>query len=1038
LQKKEINENDEKIYRVNIIYLIGGNMTYKLISLAILLLLFTSPLGVSSSLNQFDISNYSIQNYNENSSNQRTYHTCSNSKYSPDCLDSIDASLYLETKTFQIKKDDYYIQSIDSNQELIHIENCGYFHQPGLPILPMKTMQILLPKNCTIDHIEIINSGTEKITSSVTLIRAPRQYLWSINETPYHTISDKLIEENIRITTEKELFPGITHTYVIGKNNDHTKLTIQLFPIQYNIQQKEVILISNGTINIYYTYETNEKPAHAITTTSAKNIIITPLLFYPQAKKLKEFHDSKGTPTIVVNTSWINRNFEPVDYPDVQGYKDFNIFQKIRKYDDILARKITAYLQSQSANSNLQFITLLGNAKYVPPSYYFGEPSYPVPTDFYYGSPDLDLVTNYHIGRLPVNSLFEAIKMVNKIINWNPTSEQMDHVAVAGGIPFASSFIIGELITTDSINQGNYNGLHVDKYFRTDEKFEATDVLSTLKGDYGLLYIICHGNAKLIACEEGRISPTRLQLLPKTTNTPIISCIACSSGSYDTHIIKQGRSLDKTSFAEAVLLSKGGGIAYVGGARTNDGYPLLTLNKGRVEIFKETYMAGLLTYVSEAYHQDYSYLGELATFAKETYIEENAMNDFWNQYHLYGFVLLGDPALQLPNRNKQQTSYDQPQTYPSSPVGYKPYNEYGYEGSLLFQAIDEITQFISMTDSPLLTIKQINIQNPLNPQITKTTQDTSAGKAAIVFTPKKSDFYLLRTETLDGKEDWIYYEPVRPVDDDYNPSTPGYDVTRWISIQQAINAANQNDIIYVFNGTYYENIVINSPRNLIGEHWKTTIIDGRGNDDVVTITSNECLLSQFTIQHCGNMPFNAGISIAPSITLKDHQIGIIENHITNNKNCGMYITNLHERFSSTLNIYKNSFSNNNYALYQKDNLNDVIINNNYFVANNYGIYMSKVHNQDFTRNSFENNYVGLFMNQVNQIQIIHNNFIDNTQHCQFSQTDSLEFDNNFWDDWLGLKVNIPLPKLINGYHTNEQDVFSQIKFDKHPSDMPFG
>ena len=46
-------------------------------------------------------------------------------------------------------------------------------------------------------------------------------------------------------------------------------------------------------------------------------------------------------------------------------------------------------------------------------------------------------------------------------------------------------------------------------------------------------------------------------------------------------------------------------------------------------------------------------------------------------------------------------------------------------------------------------------------------------------------------------------------------------------LQDAINAASPGDTIYVHNGTYYENIVINKPINLIGEDRNHTIIYGK-------------------------------------------------------------------------------------------------------------------------------------------------------------------------------------------------------------------
>ena len=68
------------------------------------------------------------------------------------------------------------------------------------------------------------------------------------------------------------------------------------------------------------------------------------------------------------------------------------------------------------------------------------------------------------------------------------------------------------------------------------------------------------------------------------------------------------------------------------------------------------------------------------------------------------------------------------------------------------------------------------------------------------------------------------YEPKivnRPVQ--YPPSLnipPDYQ-----KIQQAINHANSGDTIFIHNGTYFENVVVNKSLSLIGENQNTTIID---------------------------------------------------------------------------------------------------------------------------------------------------------------------------------------------------------------------
>ncbi len=140
---------------------------------------------------------------------------------------------------------------------------------------------------------------------------------------------------------------------------------------------------------------------------------------------------------------------------------------------------------------------------------------------------------------------------------------------------------------------------------------------------------------------------------------------------------------------------------------------------------------------------------------------------------------------------------------------------------------------------------------------------------------------------LDNLNLWnICEKPVIYVDDGNNDGPwDGTSENPYLTIQEGINAAKVSDIVFVCDGVYYENIVINKTISIIGENKNKTIIDGCGKDDVVSIISDRVEFTGFTIQHSiseleNGLWWKAGIRILGSNVvidgniIQDNQMGI--------------------------------------------------------------------------------------------------------------------------------------------------------------------
>jgi nitrous oxidase accessory protein NosD len=73
----------------------------------------------------------------------------------------------------------------------------------------------------------------------------------------------------------------------------------------------------------------------------------------------------------------------------------------------------------------------------------------------------------------------------------------------------------------------------------------------------------------------------------------------------------------------------------------------------------------------------------------------------------------------------------------------------------------------------------------------------------------------------------------------------------YTTIGLALDAASNGDTVYVYSGTYSENVVVEESIHLIGQNREQTIIDGGGSGDVVHVQVDSASVSNFTIRNSG-------------------------------------------------------------------------------------------------------------------------------------------------------------------------------------------
>jgi parallel beta-helix repeat protein len=168
-------------------------------------------------------------------------------------------------------------------------------------------------------------------------------------------------------------------------------------------------------------------------------------------------------------------------------------------------------------------------------------------------------------------------------------------------------------------------------------------------------------------------------------------------------------------------------------------------------------------------------------------------------------------------------------------------------------------------------------------------------------------------------------------------------------IQEAIDSASNGDTIYVYTGSYYENLIVNKSVTLIGNGSSQTTIHGTMGGDVIQITADFVNITGFKITNSGTNEYDAGIEINRA----DHCI--IKNCTFPNNERGILIN-----FSSYNNILNNTCNSNTYGegIELSDSSENIIENNT--CSNNWdGISIYGSSNNIIKNNTCSNNENGI-------------------------------------------------------------------------------
>lgn len=137
----------------------------------------------------------------------------------------------------------------------------------------------------------------------------------------------------------------------------------------------------------------------------------------------------------------------------------------------------------------------------------------------------------------------------------------------------------------------------------------------------------------------------------------------------------------------------------------------------------------------------------------------------------------------------------------------------------------------------------------------------------------------------------------------------------YTTIQEAIDASNPGDVIYVYNGSYHEIVHISKPLSLVGEDRNTTTIDAGRLSHVVYVTADFVNITGFTIRNSTNDFDIAGIKV------RAHNCYIADNIVVDHWEGIRLIS------SENNTLFGNTISRNLYGIHLVNSHNNSIVGN---------------------------------------------------------------------------------------------------------------
>ena len=594
--------------------------------------------------------------------------------------DSLNVKTF--TNPYSITAELHFPEPTVTNSPVYQIIEMGDLLQkgePGEPVLPTKTLALLIPQGKDVKRISIHPSDSQPLAGkfNVEYGRTPAP----VGSSP--TTVDK---PNPRIYTSSNPFPGNVFTQVAEQHlRGYKILLITLHPVQYVPKIGQLFYFESMTVTV--NLEETGEASPLLRNLPQDREIIRSAVDNPEA--LQTYYTPTKTreqPTsvdpaetynyVIITNDALNASFQPlVDWKTLKGFNVTTVLVEdiladpdyfvdglfgdqnttVAKFDDTAAR-VRNFIKDAYTNWETEYILLGGDTNIIPSRGTYGYVATDpitvdnnIPCDMYFvaldgswnndndtifgegvydagsGSPqngtagdEADLYAELYIGRAPVTTPGQVGNFVNKTI-WYENNTDDSY--------FKKAVMIAETLDEDT-EGGNSKDLASDKipqyttrrYYDRDGTYSRNNIINAINSGTHILNHDGHTNT------DTMMDITTTDVDTVITNTEYF--LGYSVGCY-------AAAIDASAIIERFVSGTHGAFAFVGNTRY--GWYLPGTTSGTGDLFDRQFF--------ETLNNTENILGRTLQASKESFAGTIASNSVrWTYYQL---IILGDPTVEI-------------------------------------------------------------------------------------------------------------------------------------------------------------------------------------------------------------------------------------------------------------------------------------------------------------------------------------------------------------------------------------------------------